>query len=463
MKNNLLNKNFGVLGLGISNHAVVEYFIINNYNFIIWDDNSLSLSTLAKELQTKYNFDIQHCVKSPEEPDWLNIDYLVMSPGIPLSHPKPHKIASLAQKQRINIICDIELFYLLHPNNTYIGITGTNGKSTITALTYHIINNHTNNALIAGNIGKPIFYLQNPQDKIIILEISSYQIDLLNEIRFAASALSNITPDHIDRHGSFNNYINIKFKLISELTNGTSIINIDSSITNDLYKNLARTKHSTIPTSTSTHLKNGVSLIKQTIHDNIHNKVIPIPTNNFLLGQHNAQNITIAFALASSIIPIQESVIQSSISSFVGLEHRMQFINKRKNISFINDSKGTNAVSTLYALEGCKNIYWILGGLPKEDGIEPLIPYFNNVLHAFTIGQAKDDFATVLNKYKISCKISTDLKQAFKDAVEKAKNEDKEITILLSPACASFDQWKNFEERGDAFIKLVEDFIREND
>ncbi|MBP9792222.1 MAG: UDP-N-acetylmuramoyl-L-alanine--D-glutamate ligase [Rickettsiales bacterium] len=456
----LHNKIFGILGLGISNKAVLEFFINHNHKFIIWDDTQKSLTALAIEIKKDYNFDIVPFIKTPESLEWSNIDYLVMSPGIPLTHPEPHKIASIARQNGIDIICDIELFYLFYPNNKYIGITGTNGKSTITALTYHILNSYTHNTLIAGNIGKPIFYLEDPEDKIIVLEISSYQIDLLHKTRFFVSSLSNVTPDHIDRHGSFENYTKIKFKLISELTTGTAVINIDSDLTETLYRKLIKTKHHTIPTSTNIILEKGISLINNTITDNIHHQTLDLATNKSLVGQHNAQNIGIAFAIASSVIPITPEDLNKSIASFQGLKHRMQFINHYKNMVFINDSKGTNAISTLYALDGCKNIFWILGGLPKADGIDPLIPFFKNVKHAFAIGQAKEEFAKILKIHNVPCTISGDLKHAFKDATDQAEQQKEEITILLSPACASFDQWKNFEERGDAFIKLVEDFIK---
>ena len=289
MTNSLKNKKFGILGLGISNKPVLEFFIKNDYEFIVWDDNQKSRDSVSKEIKQKYGMDLYDLFTEPNKNKWKSIDYLIISPGIPLSHPKPHAIVELIKQDKVKIICDIELFYLLYPSNKYIGITGTNGKSTITALTYHIINNVTDNTIIAGNIGKPIFSLAPLENKIIVLEISSYQIDLLDTIRFSLSALSNITPDHIDRHGSLANYINVKYQLLSRLNHKTSIINIDSDITDSLYSKLEYSKHSVIPTSTKTELHKGVSIKNNIIQDNISHRSIHIPNNNYLIGEHNAQ------------------------------------------------------------------------------------------------------------------------------------------------------------------------------
>lgn len=459
MANKLKNKKFGILGLGISNKPVLEFFINHEYDFIVWDDNQKSRDNISKEIKQKYGINLYDFFIEPNKQKWKNIDYLIMSPGIPLSHPKPHAIVELIKQDKVKIICDIELFYLLYPNNQYIGITGTNGKSTITALTYHIINNITDNAIIAGNIGKPIFSMAPLENKIIVLEISSYQIDLLDTIRFSLSALSNITPDHIDRHGSFTNYINIKYQLLSRLNHKTSIINIDSDVTESLYSKLQSSKHNVIPTSTKTELHNGISIKNNIIQDNIAHSSIHIPNNNYLIGKHNAQNIVIAYTIAFEIKKIPEPHLSKIIKSFEGLKHRMQFVGKYKNITFINDSKGTNAVSTLQALKSCKNTYWILGGIAKEDGIDPLIPTLGNVKCAFTIGQAKDIFAKTLREHKTPCYIKDNLYEAFAEATKKALHDKDDVVILLSPACSSFDQWQNFEERGEAFIKLTKDFI----
>ncbi len=452
-----MNK-FIVFGLGISGKATIKFLLDNNYQVLASDDNLNSINNLEKHPNLK-----------PFDGNWNDISALVLAPGIPLHYPIPHPIVKAARENNCPIICDIELLYKFNHQAKYIGITGTNGKSTTTALIGHIFKESNINSTIGGNIGIPV--LQLPQlktDGFYILETSSFQLDLIYQTKFFIASLLNITPDHIDRHGSMEGYIMAKKRIfMNQQSSDYALIGIDNENSRKVYDELKNNKNfqaTLIPISTKKILSDGISIIDGIIHNNFltsGKKEINLGELPFLKGEHNAQNIAIAFTNAL-LSGINEEKIITTIRSFKGLNHRMQLIETINNISFINDSKATNAESTENALKSYENIYWILGGKAKEGGIKMLEPYLSKVKYAFLIGEASDDFAKNLDNKVKYFKCQT-LQEAFNTAYKKALLEEKSnhINILLSPACASFDQWKNFEERGEYFCKLVKELKNE--
>ena len=454
--------NYIVYGLGISGISTAKFLQTNKLNIVATDDNP----EVLKNNITKYpniNF------KLPNEISYNNSSIISFAPGIPLYFPKPHSILEIVKKYNCKLSCDLEIFYKFNQkNNFFVGITGTNGKSTTTALTGFIFKELNFQAEIGGNIGIPCFDLpQNQQNFNYIFETSSYQLDLMNDVAFNISALLNITPDHIDRHGSLENYIESKKRIFQNQTaSDYAIIGFDNNITKNIYNEFINNnnfKAKLIAISNHQILENGISILQNQIHINIFSQKFTFDFTPILKGDHNLQNIASALAISCCKLHRDNNFNQDNIlkiikiiEKFKGLKHRMQLVDKTDNISFINDSKATNADSTENALKAFENIFWIVGGRAKEGGIESLKPYFNKIYKAYLIGESSAIFAKFLQQNNVNFTLCETLENAFKTSVKDAESCDLLIkNILLSPACASFDQWKNFEERGDFFCKLV--------
>jgi UDP-N-acetylmuramoylalanine--D-glutamate ligase len=426
---------FGVFGLGLSGISTMRYLIKKGAKFIACDDNQNIINNIVNSYPylAKYIWPIS-------EDAWKNIDFLILSPGIALHYPIPHNIVAIASKAKI--ICDIELLYLDSQDCKFIGVTGTNGKSTTAALIAHILKYNNLNVALAGNIGIPVLDVEVSKNIIFVLELSSFQLDLIDKAKFDVAVLLNITPDHLDRHGNMENYINTKYKIFSQLNPENAIINttlkqIDGSVSFSCAADA-----------------------QFRVNDNIlyhMNQQYSLPINNSLLGTHNQENIAAAIACCIKI-GLSIADIINALPSFVGLNHRMQYLGKYKNILFINDSKATNADSTAKALSSFDNIIWIAGGLSKEGGIEALKEFFPKIKHALLIGGAQDELSKTCSNLVKWTKCNN-LEAAFNFALSIAKSGD---VVLLSPACASYDQWKNFEERGNAFISLFNNLLAKN-
>ena len=399
-------KTYAVFGLGKSGKATVDYLTARGDTVLAWDDNEPARAGINCTPVDKW--------------DWAKIDALVLSPGITLTHPRPHYIAEAANNAGKPIICDIEILYQDNPQATFIGITGTNGKSTTTALTAHILRENGYDMAVGGNLGTPALTLG--KHKYYVIETSSYQLDLLHETRFNVAVWLNISPDHIDRHGDINGYIKAK-KRIFKNGNDIAIIGTDDDHSKAV---LAETKNATGFSKT-----------------NIIGEFPNLP------GTHNMQNINAAY-LAAKAVGIADDKIIAAIKIFPGLEHRIEKVAVINGVTYINDSKATNADSSQYALACFDEIYWIIGGVPKAGGISSLTEFFPRIKKAFVIGQATDEFVATLEG-KVPYSKSGTLENAVKEAFREAKSG----VVLLSPACASFDQFKNFEERGNAFKKFV--------
>ncbi len=457
MKNNFNKKLYGVLGLGRSGIATIEFFIKNQINFIAWDDTEQTKKRLLEQFPGVIFTDIS-------DKKWLEIDYLVISPGIPTIFPKPHPLVMMLRAHNIPIICDIEVLYQANNLARFVAITGTNGKSTTTALIGHILKANKITTEVGGNIGTGALALPALQkDGVYVIETSSYQLELLenSDCHFNVSILLNITPDHLERHHNMENYIKAKCNIFNHQSKrDCAIISIDNPITKEIYNRLKSEKKigTIIPISTKQKLEDGVSIINQQLEFN--NISITLPSLPHLKGDHNAENIAASYG-AAQFLGLSSQQIIDAVKSFPGLDHRLQFVDRYKNIVFFNDSKGTNAESTERALLSFpKNIYWIVGGQPKSEGITSLVPLFNRVKHAFIVGDAQEEFAQTMENLLPYTKAKT-LANAFKLATEMAMKADQsqEAVILLSPACASWDQWKDFEERGRAFCNFVKEFL----
>ncbi|MFT7088025.1 MAG: UDP-N-acetylmuramoylalanine--D-glutamate ligase [Rickettsiales bacterium] len=443
-------KKFIVFGLGISGKAAVDFLLKQGFEVLAGDDNLKSLTKLPKNPHLKI-------IENINEINWQGIESLVLAAGINLKYPKPHPIVLEAEKNHCPIVCDVEILFLFNQTANFIGITGTNGKSTTTALTGHIFDATNKPHTIGGNIGLAALSLPRlNQGGTYVIEASSYQLDLVQKTKFHISNLLNITPDHIDHHGGMENYISAKKRIFQNQTKEDfAIIGIDNKDSRKVFEDLKNDqnfKAKLIPISTKEIIEGGISIIGDDLH-NIDGEIFNLK-NRLLKGEHNSQNI--AFAFANSFLSgIEPKQIIPAIENFQGLKHRMELVANIDGINFINDSKATNAESTENALKSFENIYWIVGGKSKDGGIEMLKPYFPKVKYAFLIGESMDEFVKTLDK-KVELVKCKDLEIAFKLAHQMAlKDSSPEKNILLSPSCASFDQWKSFEERGEFFCDLV--------
>ena len=460
-----MNKKYIIYGLGVSGISVAKSLISQNLEVIGTQDNEESLIELQKK-HPDINF------QSPENIAFDENTIVVFSPGIPLYFPKRHKILDICQKTSAQLVCDLELFYQQNYQNNFIGITGTNGKSTTTSLTGFVFEKLGIGSQIGGNIGVAAFDLKQQQKNFTyIFELSSYQLDLIDKSHFKIACLLNITPDHIDRHGSFENYIKSKKRIfLNQQVGDFSMIDVDNENSRKVFEELQKDddfKANLIPISAIKTNENGISLIDGKLISKIAENNFEIElTSEFLKGKHSDLNMAFAFAttyltLLKALGQVPTEIIPNIIKiikEFKGLSHRLEFIGKIDNISFINDSKATNAQSSQHALKAYENSYWILGGKAKEGGISELEPYFKKVKKAYLIGESSEEFAENLKKNSVDFDICGDLKTATKKAFSDAKNNSlSKSNILLSPACASFDQWKNFEERGDYFCKIFDE------
>ncbi|MBP7710262.1 MAG: UDP-N-acetylmuramoyl-L-alanine--D-glutamate ligase [Rickettsiales bacterium] len=446
-----------VYGLGISGIATAKFLAAQGFEVVATDDNEKAILD-AKQKFLEINF---------QNPDQISYDAnttISFSPGIPLYFPKPHKILEIVKKTGAVLACDIEIFYRNNSQNNFIAITGTNGKSTTTALSGFVFNELKIPSAIGGNIGVPCFDLpQNQNNFSYIFETSSYQLDLLDQTHFKIAALLNITPDHIDRHGSLEGYIKTKKRIFRNQVEGDfALIDVDNANSKQVFDELKNDQnfHATlVPISTKQIQENGVALFNGILVNKIGgaNSYLELKSD-FLRGEHNDQNMAFAFAIAYCQTLSNEEKIIAAIKKFTGLRHRMQLLGEVGGIKFINDSKATNAESTENALKAYDNIFWILGGVAKDGGISSLAPFFKKIHKAYLIGKASEEFAKTLAENSVPFEKCGDLETAFKKAFLDAKNIGLSgKNILLSPACASFDQWKNFEQRGDYFCKLFDE------
>ncbi|WP_243371615.1 UDP-N-acetylmuramoyl-L-alanine--D-glutamate ligase [Microvirga solisilvae] len=457
-------KTLALFGLGGSGLATALALKAGGSHVIACDDNPAKMAEAAsKGIETG---DLRGL-------DWSKVSALILSPGVPLTHPEPHWSAKLAKEAGVEIIGDIELFCRerakIAPNSEFIAITGTNGKSTTTALIAHMMREAGWDVQMGGNIGTAILSLEPPAPgRIHVIECSSFQIDLAPSLAPSVGILLNISPDHIDRHGTMENYAAIKERLIAKAD--WSLVGVEDPYSEAIHKRAlereARAKASGKPigrqyaVSVEHGVEAGISLKGEMIHmlayPGQERDIGNLNGISTLRGLHNAQNACFAAGVADiyEIWHDDPDVIQRALNTFPGLPHRMEEVGRRGETLFINDSKATNADSTEKALKSFDNILWILGGKAKEGGIEPLKEYFPKIRKAYLIGAATEDFAKTLGSDVPYVRSGT-LDKAVEQAAADAAAMNGPSVVLLSPACASYDQFANYEVRGNAFRDLV--------
>ncbi len=391
---------------------------------------------------------------------WKQFAALVLSPGVPLTHPAPHWTVKRAKAAGIEIIGDIELFCRERdrhdPRAPFIAITGTNGKSTTTALIAHLLRSSGRDTQLGGNIGTAILSLEPPRTgRFHVIEVSSFQIDLAPSIDPSIGVLLNVTPDHLDRHGTLEHYASIKERLVA--ASDLAVVGVDDNPSRSIADRLAQSGKTVVRISSRNPVARGVYADGSNIYeaDGADRVIASLAGIGSLRGVHNAQNAAAAIAVVRAV-GLKDAEIAAALRTFPGLPHRMEEVGRRDNILFVNDFKATNADAAEKALASFSRIYWIAGGQPKEGGITSLDQYFGRIVKAYLIGEAAESFAETLEgkaPYVISSALAAALDAAAADAGR--DRTGGEIVVLLSPACASYDQFRNFEERGDRFRALV--------
>src|SRR5205814_4288 len=382
----------GVLGLAKSGRAAAQSLAAGGAEVLAWGSNEAVSQALAAELT----------LRNLAEADWRDIPALVLSPGIPHSFPEPHPAVVRAREAAAEIIGDIELLGRAQPDAHYIGITGTNGKSTTTALIGHILAEAGTRVEVGGNLGTPALSLAPlGRQGSYVLEASSFQLELIPSLSFDTAVLLNVTPDHLDRHGSMDCYIAAKRRIFAgQKPGGAAIIGIDDEICRDICGELRRDHLARIiPISVREVPAGGIYVESGWLVDAMDGpakRVLELASAERLPGSHNWQNVAAAYAAARSA-GIATEAASAAIRSFPGLAHRQELVDTIDTVRYINDSKATNADATEKALACYSDIYWIAGGLPKAGGITPLAPYFDRVRHAFLIGRATEEFAATLD------------------------------------------------------------------
>src|SRR5471032_273456 len=452
------NRTVAIFGLARSGLGAVRALVAGGTSVIAWDDTST-----ARDLGGQEGAELMPWREWP----WETIAALILSPGVPLTHPRPHGVVEHANRAKVRIIGDVELFaheIRPDPNGSakapVIAITGTNGKSTTTALVGHILNACGFDAQIGGNIGKSVLELSAPAAKTIyVLEMSSFQIDLAPGLKPDVGILSNLSPDHIDRHGTMENYAAIKARLMRQTAkDGQVVIGVDDAWSSAIFTQLSAAGGAQAhPVSVGKVLGRGIFVVDGTLYDAMGAravKVMDMAAAAHLPGTHNWQNAALAYGAVRPFIS-DTKAIAAAIASFPGLAHRMEDVGHIGKTVFINDSKATNADATARALAVYPDIFWIAGGKPKDGGIESLTQYFPRIRRAYLIGEAAHAFARTLDgkaTYDMSGTLDVAVVSAARDA---AASEAAAPVVLLSPACASYDQFKDFEQRGDAFRAAV--------
>lgn len=446
----LTGQKIAVLGLSRTGQATARAALAGGAQVDVWDDNP---DNPTPEGATRLNF--------PEQ-GFDDHAALVMSPGIPLTHPRPHNAVLLAKARSIPVIGDIELLWRERQNqNPFIGITGTNGKSTSTALLGHVLGNGGLNPAIGGNIGDAVLSLDPPPlGAPFVLEVSSYQLDLCRSTEFAAAALLNITPDHLSRHGGLSGYIDAKLRIFARQRVGNlALVGVDDEHGKTIAAALSHhSRASVLSVTTARPLDYGVSAYGGDLRLNGQH-ILDLRTIPTLAGAHNWQNAAVATGLAWHAGLTAEQIVDG-ISTFPGLAHRQELLGTKNRLSFVNDSKATNAEAAAVALRAFKNVYWLAGGQAKDGGLQAALHDLADVKAAFVYGECAADFQAQLSSKPFSTQAFSSLEDAFGAALATAEADSLDsATILLAPAAASWDQFASFEARGDVFRALADDYL----
>ena len=423
----LSKKNFAIYGLGITGLSVLRFLKkegVKNIN--LWDDSKKNRKKLnIKNRLSNFSKSLNH------------VDYIIVSPGININLSKIKKDLI---KNRKKIITDLDLFYLKNPNLTSIVVTGTNGKSTTSKIIEYLLKKNKKKVKLGGNIGKPVLNFKDLKDSIFVIEASSFQLAYSKFIKPSYAMVLNVSKDHQDWHKSMSNYINSKMKIffLQEPKNYAFLKD------NKLVKFFRRKKY-----------KSKLRVVKKDSYNKIKYKI----KNIYLKSKVNEENMSFVYEL-SKILKINKKLFINCFNNFKGLPHRHELFYKHKNIRFINDSKATSFEASKYSLESNKNILWVVGGKPKQGDVFKIENLKKNIIKTFIIGKNTYFFKKQLRN-KVSYVITKNLKKTIILIFKEIKKYNyKNINILLSPSSASFDQYKNFEERGNEFKKLTKIYAK---
>lgn len=438
----------GILGMARSGRSVLRDALARGYDCLVYDDRPESVAAaLAEGGSTGTLADV------------AGLDALVVSPGVPLHFPAPHPVIAAARAAGVRLTSDIDLFAGRLGGRTVVGITGTNGKSTTTALIHHLLVMAGRDAALGGNIGRPVLDLEpGPQDRTFVLELSSYQLDLAAELACRVGVLLNLTPDHLDRHGTFAAYVAAKRRLFElQPKDGIAVVGVDDSPSRELADGLEAEGRRVIRISATGPVPGGVWAEGRHLVDGIGETpeaVADLAGIESLEGRHNLQNAAAAYAVLRALgVPAEAGV--RGFASFSSLPHRMQTVARAGAVRFVDDSKATNPEAAIPSLSSFAEIFWIAGGKPKPGGFAALLPHLAAVRGAWLIGEAAGEIAAALPvemPRHMAGRLDAAVPAAFAAARSSAAPEP---VVLLAPACASFDQFSSYEARGDAFAALA--------
>ncbi|WP_337877271.1 UDP-N-acetylmuramoyl-L-alanine--D-glutamate ligase [Elioraea sp.] len=454
-----LGETVAVMGLGRAGLPGAQALMRLGARVLAWDD-----SAAARQQAASAGVPLADLATA----DFATVDALLLSPGIPHRLPAPHPVAARALAAGRPIVCDADLLYravrAAGSAARFAGVTGTNGKSTTTALLGHILVMAGRPHAVGGNLGTPALALDIlGSDGIYALEMSSYMLERIARIRFDAAAMLNLSPDHLDRHGDMAGYEAAKRRIFDRQDGGcTAVVGIDDAHGRAIAEDLAAGPAPLIRISGAAAVPGGVYVENARLIDarGPHpRRIASLVRHPTLPGAHNAQNAAAAAALALALgIPAED--VGAGIASFPGLPHRQQRVAELDGVLFVNDSKGTNADAAARALACYPRVFWIAGGRAKEGGIAPLAPLFPRIARAFLIGESATAFAATLAAHGVAHEVAETIEAAVPAAFAAARAEAPAV-VLLSPAAASFDQFANFEARGEAFRAAVARLARE--
>lgn len=458
----MAKQKIGVFGLGATGVSAAEALVASGAQVYTFDENAA-----AREKTRNTEYRAEH----PKQWPWAELSALVLSPGVPLTHPKPHAMVTKAQREGVEIVGDIELFARAiealpeSQRPKVVAVTGSNGKSTTTALIGRILKESGLNAAVGGNIGVPVLSLPAPSAEIVyVLELSSFQLDLCASLRANVAVMLNLSPDHLDRHGDMDGYAASKKRIfLNQRAGDWAIVGVDDPLSQAMCAELSVSGKATLaPVSAEGALGRGVFALAGKLFYNLDGKTGEagdISHIASLRGQHNWQNAAAALAAAMAM-GVSPAIAVRLMERFEGLPHRMEIVGRIGRVLYVNDSKATNADAASRALKSYDDIYWIAGGKPKEGGVESLRPLMKKVRGAYLIGEAAKAFEAQLAG-AVPCIQCGDLAAATARAGRDAATSGGDApVVLLSPACASYDQFRNFEERGEIFRRIVQKAAR---
>ncbi len=435
-----------IYGLNISGESLIKYFSSKKMKFFLWDDDNKVRNKIKKKYKSILFI-------NPKDKAWNKIKEAYVSPGISIKDNK--LINSLPKKT--HIYRDLDLYIKIKKNRKIISITGTNGKTTTVKLINESLKKNNYKNFVGGNYGIPLLesYNQKQSFDFHIIELSSYQLEKISKFKSYISILLNISDDHLDRYNSIQEYADIKSKIINSNTVSYGVISLDDKYCNKIYKKNINKKIKLVPISASKKLSKGIYINNNTLYDNFFEKksFSLIKTSKWLKGNFNYQNILAAYAV-NKILKMDINLFFNTVSNFVGLPHRSEILFEDKKLLIINNSKATNKDSLTKSLNNFENIFLITGGRIKNKNFSFLKKFKKTIIKCFIIGESTEFIHQQVKDYFFSYK-SYNITKALDQIWKQLAMQNKKITILFAPGCSSFDQYKNFEERGNDFKKKI--------